>query len=67
MNSGILYDSFKVAYEVIDEILNEGAELLYSEYISEKSVPYGIKTTIELLFSVIEWSKLRHEQEVVFD
>ena len=57
----ILHDAFEAAYYIIDEILTEGAEYIYSSYISEKSVPYGIKQSIELMFCTLESYYSRHE------
>ncbi|OMJ74494.1 hypothetical protein SteCoe_26572 [Stentor coeruleus] len=50
-----------VAHEIIDSILNEGAEDLYSKYISEKSKPFSIHSTTDILLVITELHFLRHE------
>jgi Domain of unknown function (DUF4639) len=56
-----LSEAFEVARITIEEILDEGAEALYLIYIAQKSIPFGIKCSIESVISILELNYIRHE------
>ena len=55
------------AYEIIQDLISAGAELLYQNYVSEKSIPFSAKSTLEVVFSTIELYYLRHDMREVPD
>ena len=54
-----------VAYESIQDIISLGSDMLYQNYISEKSIPFSVKSTIDMLFSLLESYHMRHESQEV--
>lgn len=57
----LLGEAVIIAHEIIDSILNEGAEELYSKYIGEKSKPFSIRSTTDVFLVIAELHFLRHE------
>lgn len=49
------------AYSVIDEILTDGGEILYSKYIGELSRPFSLTSTTDLIICSVECGFIRRE------
>ena len=47
---------------VIDEILTEGGEILYSNYIGELSRPFALTCTTDLMICTVEFGFVRRDQ-----
>lgn len=56
-----LPEAFEATYEVLEEIYIEGGEELYSRYITEKSPAFSVKSTLDLIFCVVESLYIRKE------
>jgi hypothetical protein len=50
-----------LAHEVVEEVIERGAELLYDHYIEAKCVPYTVDFTLSLLADTFEMYYLRHD------
>lgn len=56
-----LKNSELISHQTVEEIVNKASETLYDKYISSKSVPFTVNTSLNLLTSLIEVSTIRHE------
>ena len=58
-----LSEGFEAAYQTLDDIYTEGGDILYASYISLKSLPFGLRSTIDLIFNTVDLAYIRRETE----
>ena len=56
-----LKNSVIVAHEVIEQILTQSSELIYQNYIYNKSKPFALNSILNIIISAVEINYLRYD------
>ena len=56
----LLRNAEQCAFDLIETIMQNGGDLLYDNYISEKSIPFAVRSTLCVLGSTVEQYYMRH-------
>ena len=56
----LLRNAEQCAFDLIETIMQNGGDLLYDNYISEKSIPFAVRSTLCVLGSTVEQYYIRH-------